>query len=226
MRSRSKGMLRAMGLQLDDMIEAISRMNLLLTRSLERIELMSGRVESNENALRNMAAIHEGFANLSVDMDETHIVIWDIAERLKTLEDGNPVSQDEFREVFEELDKRFSRLSKSTSALTRTLATGGNNGQSGFGLSISNEQPAENSFSRTDRSTDGNIIFTDGNANKNTGNVSVRIHPVPDDVCLGDFIEGYGEVIDIMTTHDKRRIVTMPNYSVVMSPGACRSEIE
>ena len=202
-------------LQLDDLVVAVTRMNSTITQALERNAVISARVESNEGSLRNMATIHEGFERLDVDMDHMKVVIQDISRRMWDMETSNPVSQNDVRKALDEINGRISTLSSSMSALSKMITRGGiNDGQV---LSLGS---VDSGVSRHNPPAVDNTVFANANDDSN-GDLeitTVLVNAIPDDVCRGDYIDGYGEVKDVTAAHDNQKLVSFRDNSVLL-PG-------
>ena len=156
----------------------------------ESIAAADGRIDGLETSVETLAGVLGHFAGLQDEMDEMATVILDMAERMADVEARNPADRDETESAIKDLRQDVDRMSMNMALIARMMA-------SGTFLDPSLAGGFRQSFSPP----------TPDLTNSGFGQV-------PDDVAKGDFVEGYGYVLDVLPAADGKRLTIMENGSV------------
>jgi len=205
-----------LGLGLADLTSEISQMNALILQSMERSSVISERVESNERSLRGVSAILTEFAKVRDSLDQTQIVLLDIAARVGTLEASNPADRNEVSDALREIDGEMKRLTANMAILAR-MTVNGVTALQAEGASAGNF--AVQTSPATVPAAGNDVVYAD-----QTSSTQVEAAPiettqsgvVSPDVAEGDFVEGYGYVLDIVPASGNQNLVVMENGSVLV----------
>lgn len=200
-----------LGLQLNDLTGEISQMNELIMQSMQRNSVINDRVESNERSLRGVSAILTEFSKVRESLDQTQIVLLDIAARVGSLEGSNPADRTEVSKALEEIDGEMKRLTANMAILARMTVNGVSALQAG-GASSGNHSVQT---SQAQMPASGNdTVYSNGSEVRSAETVSTP--PVPAGASEGDFIEGYGYVLDVVPASGDQNLVVMENGSVLV----------
>lgn len=200
----------SLGLRMDELTGEISKMNDLIMQSMQRNSVISERVESNERSLRGVTAILAEFAKVQDSLDQTQIVLLDIAARVGSLEASNPADRDEVADALKEIDGEMKRLTANMAILARMTVNGVTALQAegasagSHGVQTTQAQPP---------AAGNDTVYADNSANKPAAAPSAS---VPSDVTKGDFVEGYGYVLDMVPASGNQNLIVMENGSVLV----------
>jgi hypothetical protein len=198
-------------LRLDDLTGEVSKMSGLIMQSIERNSLISSRVESNERSLLGVSAILAEFIKVQESLDQTQIVLLDIAARVGSLETNNPADRDEVAEALEEINGEMVRLTANMAILARMTVNGSTAARApAASATTSGVQTTQSSLPRAGKDT----VYDDGN--QAAEGTTPPASTVPSDASKGDFIEGYGYVLDVVPASGNQNLVVMENGSVLV----------
>ncbi|MFG6573557.1 hypothetical protein ACGYLO_18335 [Sulfitobacter sp. 1A13353] len=196
---------------IEALTEEVSKMNALMVQTMERSSTIATRVESNERSLRTVTAILTEFTGVRESLDQTQIVLLDIAARVGSLEASNPANKQEVGNAIKEINGELKRLTANMAILARMTVNGvsaleaPNASAGNHGVQTSNSGA---SGAGTDK------VFAD-----DTETFRATTPPsgvVPADVENGDFVEGYGYVLDVIPASGNQNLVVMENGSVLV----------
>lgn len=132
-------------------------------------------------------------------MAETLIV--DLSQRIRVLEVIDPADRVAVERGFEQFDNQLKGLSRDVGMLARISINGSP-------IALPNNTNAGSSAGG------GDAVFAEG-GRVNGKSSSARAENVPSNAKKGDFVEGYGKVLDIIPTSDGSTLIVMENGSVI-----------
>lgn len=188
---------------------AIEQLNTLMLQGIERDSTLTSRVDIAEQSLRSMSSVLSEFAKVQESLDQTQVVLLDIAARVGTLEAANPADRAEVATQIADMQGEIKRITANMSILARMTvngvsaltAEGASSGDHGVRTSVA-EQP----------SAGRDTVFAQDQAP-----APVSTDPViPSDISKGDFVEGYGYVLDIVPASGNQKLVVMENGSALV----------
>ena len=204
--------LEALDTRMAGMADEMAQMNQLIVQTMERTSTMASRVESNERSLRGVSAILSEFAKVQESLDQTQIVLLDIASRVGSLEAADPANAGEVDRAIAELDKEIERLTANMSILARMTVNGVDKLEPAGGRS--GGAPARSSAPASGGSGTDTVFANE------VGSPAPAEAPtdpaVPSDASPGDFVEGYGYVLDVVPASGDQNLVIMENASILV----------
>ncbi|MFX4300085.1 hypothetical protein [Pseudosulfitobacter pseudonitzschiae] len=194
---------------LASMSEEMKKLNQLIIRSLEKDSEITKRIEVNEQSLRVTSSILAEMTSMKESLDQTQVVLLDIAARVGMLESANPADRQEVGDQLREMEGEIRKLSANMSIIARMTvngvtaltAKGASSGEDGVRTSISRQPGAGN-----------DIVFSDGETEP-----AVPTEPnIPSNVRKNDYVEGYGYVLDVVPASGNQKLVVMENGSALI----------
>ncbi|MXX88301.1 MAG: hypothetical protein F4213_08500 [Boseongicola sp. SB0677_bin_26] len=158
-----------------------------------RLSLLSGRLDRMDTSLAAVSGALAQYAGLQSELEKVRTVLLDLAERMAEVEARNPADREETGAAIKELRLDLDRLVTNTAVIARMLSAG-------TVIDPSNELFAPGgvtSFSPPRRDLPG-----------------AGFDPVPDDVREGDYVEGWGYVLDVVPAENGQTLVILENGSV------------
>lgn len=134
-----------------------------------------------------------------LDMAEELIV--DLSRRVALVEVADPADRVAVERSIEDINERVSGLARDVGLVARIATSGARPAATAPVAKPASVPGGDRLFSQT----------------ASTLQAPGTLPTVPADVRIGQFVEGYGEVIDIVPTADGARVVVMENGSVVMN---------
>jgi hypothetical protein len=202
----------AISLQMESLTSEVSQLNDLILQSMERSSVIGDRVESNERSLRGVSTILSELAKTGDSLDQTQIVLLDIAARVGSLEASNPADRNEVSEALRQIDDEMKRLTANMAILARMTVNGvGALQAEGASAGTSAVQTTQAELP----SVGSNTIFAEDAAAAATGTTQ-QPSSISPDVAEGDFVDGYGYVLDIVPASGNQKLVIMENGSALV----------
>jgi hypothetical protein len=196
---------------IEALAEEVSKMNTLMVQTMERNSTIATRVESNERSLRTVTAILTEFTGVRESLDQTQIVLLDIAARVGSLEASNPADKQEVGTAIKEINGELKRLTANMAILARMTVNGVS------ALEAPNASAGNNGVQTSNSKAPGagnDTVFADDT--KTFRATTPPAGAVPSDVENGDFVEGYGYVLDVVPASGNQNLVVMENGSVLV----------
>jgi len=196
---------------IEALTEEVSKMNTLMVQTMERNSTIATRVESNERSLRTVTAILTEFTGVRESLDQTQIVLLDIAARVGSLEASNPADKQEVGTAIKEINGELKRLTANMAILARMTVNGVS------ALEAPNASAGNNGVQTSNSRAPGagnDTVFADDT--KTFRATTPPAGAVPSDVENGDFVEGYGYVLDVVPASGNQNLVVMENGSVLV----------
>lgn len=180
----------------DEIVERDERI-LQLEGQLQNVTAMAQRAETLALA-QNEVLVEFVRVQEKVDMAETFIV--DLSRRLSAMETIDPADRVMVERALEDFNTRIEGMARDVGLVARLAI----NGSPDKVRSTSNAQPV---------GAGGDTVYTSTELQATAPGVSAS---VPADVKVGDFVEGYGTVLQILPAFDNSRVVVMENKSVIL----------
>lgn len=200
---------------MEDLEGDMEQLEVQLAEAMERASLLVARVEANESSLLELSSLLATIPVIIQSIEETQVVLLDIADRVETNETAYGEDMAEFSRTLAGIDDSVNKLTANLAVVSRialsALGEAGNGGIPGD-AAFQSEPPSfpmpENGAIHLDANEHGNgyEIF---DATPPIGSVSA-------DVSIGDFLEGYGYVFGIRVGEDGEKLVITEHGSVVV----------
>lgn len=198
-----------LGESLTGVTEEMKKLNKLIIQSLEQDAAVTRRVEINEQSLRTTSAILGELSMMKGSLDQTQVVLLDIAARVGTLEGANPADRQEVSEEIRQMKGEIQKLSANMSIIARMTvngvtaltAEGASSGNHGVRTTTAKQPSAGN-----------DMVFSNGEA----APAAPKAPNIPKDVAKHDYVEGYGYVLDVVPASGGQKLVVMENGSALI----------
>lgn len=199
----------------DQMSSAVGDLNesidLLTSRLAELAETdvnVEGRLSNTERLVRGQTAMLSDFVKMQESLEQTQIVLLDISGRVGEIEKANPADRDAVNAALSDIEDRLETLSANMSIMARMAVDGVKVLKSGGVSSIDDGVQTSGS-----PAVSGNPVYGESDQ------LTLKEAPekaIPKDVAKGDFINGYGTVLEVIPASGGQRLVIMENGSVLI----------
>lgn len=201
---------------MEELTSTVAQLNNLLMQALERDSVITARVESNERSLRNVSAILGEFSGFKQSLDQTQIVLLDVAARVGDIERNDPADRDEVNAALRDIDGEIKRMSANMAILGRMTIEGVTALQApnASAAALIGVQTSQAPMPREQNDTVYTTAETDDVAFEGT---TLNASSVPRDATEGDFIDGFGYVLEVVSADGNQNLVIMENGSVLVN---------
>jgi cob(I)alamin adenosyltransferase len=164
------------------------------------------RMSSTQRQVQGYATVFADFAAIQESLEQTQSVLLDVAGRVSRLENANPASQSKVDRSLNQLRGEIDRLAANMAVLSRMTLDGTavleSDGKTG--AKAVKTSPKAMPKSENDKVFQSNVQSKPGKAK--AGKVTSKVKK-------GDFVEGYGFVLDIVPASGGKKLVIMENGS-------------
>lgn len=184
--------------RISDLEDAVSERDLAIEERDEILLEMAERLSETEAMAMATNEVLTDVVRLQESAETAEELIVDLSQRLAHLEGQDPADRVAIERRLDDVDDRIQSMARDLGLLARMVMT--DDGPRAFG------QP-------TAPVPGGASVFEDA-ADKESERPGAP--EIPSDVATGDMVDGYGEVLDIMSTSDGGQLVVMENGSVIV----------
>ena len=203
-------------LHIEDLAGGLERVQEQQAETMELVALLADRVDAYERSQVEVASLVEKVSELSVSLEETQVVLLDVADRVGNNETANGQDHEDFSRTIAEIDERVKNLMANIAVLSRMTV-------SAVGAARTEGVPENAAFPGLPQGlpmSEDDTIYIDADEHGelfDDFDDSPPFGSVPSNVAVGDFVEGYGYVIAIDQRDGGEKFVIMELGTVVVT---------